>query len=125
MFELTNLEIEYVVSQNVIPSKRHFGGAIPLAFTEDGVAMLSSVLTSKKAIDVNIAIMRIFTILRKDIMLNNDLMHEIEKINKHLMEHDDSIFVIFDYIKQVEQKKINAIEQANRRKIGFKQDENT
>jgi len=57
--------------------------------------------------------------------MNNDLMHEIEKINNHLLEHDDSIFVIFDYIKQVEQKKINAIEQANRRKIGFKQDENT
>ena len=50
MFELTDDEIEYVVSQNVIPSKRHLGGAVPFAFTENGVAMLSSVLTSKRAI---------------------------------------------------------------------------
>ena len=44
MYELTDVEIDDVVSQNVIPSKRHFGGAIPFAFTENGVAMLSSVL---------------------------------------------------------------------------------
>ena len=50
MYELIDDEIEYVVSQNVIPSKRHLGGAVPFAFTENGVAMLSSVLTSKRAI---------------------------------------------------------------------------
>ncbi|MCX6232912.1 MAG: ORF6N domain-containing protein [Bacteroidetes bacterium] len=61
MYQLTDAEIEDVVSQNVIPSKRHLGGAIPFAFTESGVAMLSSVLNSKKAIYVNIAIMRTFT----------------------------------------------------------------
>jgi hypothetical protein len=57
MYELTDVEIEHVVSQKVIPSKRHLGGAVPFAFTENGVAMLSSVLTSKRAIEVNIAIM--------------------------------------------------------------------
>lgn len=61
MYELTNAEIEEVVSQNVIPSKKYFGGAVPYAFTENGVAMLSGVLNSKKAIDINIAIMRAFT----------------------------------------------------------------
>lgn len=48
MYELTDVEINNVVSQNVIPSKRHFGGAVPFAFTENGVAMLSSVLNSKE-----------------------------------------------------------------------------
>ena len=55
MNELTDDEIEYVVSQTVIPSKRQLGGAVPFALTENGVAMLSSVLTSKRAIEVNIA----------------------------------------------------------------------
>lgn len=63
MFHASNNII--VVSQNVIPSKRHFGGAVPFAFTENGVAMLSSVLNSKMAIDISIAIMRAFTMLRK------------------------------------------------------------
>jgi hypothetical protein len=54
MFKLTEKEMEMVVSQNVIPSKSYFGGAVPFAFTEQGVAMLSSVLKSKKAIAVNI-----------------------------------------------------------------------
>ncbi len=53
MFKHTDSEIEDVVSQNLIPSKRHFGGAVPFAFTENGVAMLSSVINSKKAIRRN------------------------------------------------------------------------
>ena len=65
LFELTDLEIDQVVSQNVIPSKSYLGGAKPFAFTEIGVAMLSSVLRSQKAIDMNILIMRIFVALRK------------------------------------------------------------
>jgi hypothetical protein len=65
MYELSDAEIESVVSQNVIPSKRHLGDAIPFAFTENGVAMLSSVLNSKRAIEVNIAVMRTFTMLRR------------------------------------------------------------
>jgi len=52
MYELTVAEIEDVVSQNVMPSKRHLGGAVPFAFTENGVAMLSSVLNSKRAITI-------------------------------------------------------------------------
>jgi hypothetical protein len=62
MYEHTDNEINAVVSQNVIPSKWHFGGSSPFAFPENGVAMLSSVLNSKKAIEVNIAIMRTFTV---------------------------------------------------------------
>lgn len=69
MYELTKDEIEFVVSQNVIPFRRHLGGAIPFAFTVYGVAMLSSILNSKRAIDVNIAIMRTFTMLRKMLLL--------------------------------------------------------
>lgn len=62
MFELTNIEMSNLVSQFVIPRLNNFGGAKPFAFTEQGVAMLSSVLKSKKAIQMNIAIMRAFVL---------------------------------------------------------------
>ena len=65
MFELTESEIVNLVSQNVIPSKSKFGGAKPFTFTEQGVAMLSGVLRSEKAIKVNIAIMRAFVRMRE------------------------------------------------------------
>jgi hypothetical protein len=56
MFELTEIEVDNLVSQNVIPSKSYLGGALPYAFTETGVAMLSSVLKSKQAVEINILI---------------------------------------------------------------------
>ncbi len=62
---LTEDEIKLMVSQNVIPSKQSLGGAKPFVFTESGVAMLSSVLKSKRAKEMNIAIMRTFVMLRK------------------------------------------------------------
>ena len=58
MFELSETEIETVESQNVIPRKKYLGGAKPFAFTETGVAMLSSVLKSQKAVEMNIAVIR-------------------------------------------------------------------
>ena len=120
MYELTDVEIDDVVSQSVIPSKRHFGGAVPFAFTENGVAMLSSVLNSKMAIEINIAIMRTFTMLRKALLLQKDIMQEIGYIKRELSEHGDKILRIFDYLKQVEELKQQQIEQANRKRIGFK-----
>ena len=119
MYELTEAEIEDVVSQNVIPSKRHLGGAAPFAFTENGVAMLSSVLKSRKAIEVNIAIMRTFTTLRRTLLLQKDIMQEISQIRKQLHEQDNNIMLIFEYLKQFEEAKQQQLEQANRRKIGF------
>ena len=56
MFHLTKKEVDVLLSQNVIPSKKSLGGYNPYAFTEQGVAMLSSVLRSKRAVEVNIAI---------------------------------------------------------------------
>lgn len=123
MYELTDIEMDNVVSQNVIPSKRHFGGAVPFAFTENGVAMLSSVLNSKKAIAINIAIMRTFTILRKELLLHKDILQEINNIKKQLIDHNDKLLFIFEYLKQVEKSKQQQIEQTNRSRIGFKQQE--
>jgi ORF6N domain len=63
-FELDEEDVEALLSQNVIPSRRSLGGSRPLAFTDQGIAMSSAVLTSERAIEVNIAIMRTFVRLR-------------------------------------------------------------
>lgn len=118
MFELTENEIDMVVSQNVIPSKKYFGGAVPFAF--NGVAMLSSVLNSKKAIETNIVIMRTFTLLRKLLLVHKDVMVEIDKIKETIEKQDQNIQVIFKYLKQLEQGRQQELDQINRKRIGFK-----
>jgi hypothetical protein len=82
MFELSEIEIEDMVSQNVIPSKKHLGGAKPFAFTEGGVAMLSSILNSKRAIDANISIIRTFILLRKIALNYQKIMEKVNFLEK-------------------------------------------
>ena len=65
MFQLTEEEVNFMVSQNAIPSRKHLGGHLPYAFTEQGVAMLSSVLRSGTAVKVSIQIMNAFIEMRK------------------------------------------------------------
>lgn len=82
MFELTEDEISHLVSQSVIPSRKHLGGAKPLAFTEQGVSALSAVLKSTRAIQINIEIMRAFVKMRQFLSHNADLFHRIDHIEK-------------------------------------------
>jgi hypothetical protein len=121
MFVLTDAEIETVVSQNVIPSKQHLGGAKPFAFTETGVAMLSSVLKSKRAKEMNIAIMRTFVALRKMAVNYQEIIGALEEIRSMISGHDDQINLIFEYLEQFEQAKQKELKQQNRERIGFKQ----
>lgn len=121
MFDLTASEIESVVSQNVIPSKQHLGGAVPFAFTETGVAMLSSVLKSKRAKEMNIAIMRTFVALRKMALNYSEIMGALEDIRKKVSGQDQQINLIFEYLKQLEQTKQKESVQAERKRIGYKE----
>jgi len=75
MFQLTENEMEIMVSQNAIPSKQHLGGSVPYAFTEQGVAAVSAVLNSPKAVEMSILIMRAFVFMRKS-LLNFQLLSE-------------------------------------------------
>ena len=117
MFILLEDEIELMVSQNVIPSKKNLGGAVPYAFTETGVAMLSSVLKSKKAKQTSIAIMRAFVALRKLLIGNTQLRMEIENIKKKVINHDKNIELIFQYLDELIEKKENP---KDRKQIGYK-----
>ena len=123
MIELDTDEIEQVVSQNVIPSKQNLGGAIPFAFTEAGVAMLSSILKSKLAVEVNISIMRTFIAIRKMAMDTTQLQLDIERIRKKVDNHSKNVEIVFNYLDELSER-IDEIErqqqQQNRKQIGYK-----
>jgi len=112
MFELKENEIEQVVSQNVIPSKQYLGGAAPFAFTESGVAMLSSVLKSKRAVEMNIAIIRTFVMLRKMASNYQAVMRKLEAMDKKYEGRFKEIYKTLNYL-------INPPTEPMR-KIGFK-----
>jgi hypothetical protein len=111
LFQLTEKEAEALVSQNVIPHKKYLGGALPFAFTEQGVAMLSSVLTSKRAIEVNIMIMRTFVKLREMMASHKDLARKLEKLEK---KYEGQFQVVFEAIRQLIE-----VEEKPKRKIGY------
>lgn len=113
MFELVDSEVDLLVSQTVIPSRSHFGGSNAMAFTEQGVAMLSSVLRSPRAIEVNIAIMRTFVQLRRLMDSNRDLARRIEDLER---KYDEQFAVVFDAIKKLVSHETSA---SPKRKIGF------
>ena len=119
MFQLTKPEFEILKSQNATSS---WGGRRipPYAFTEHGVLMLSSVLKSKKSIEVNIQIMRIFTKMRELLMSHKDLILKIEKIENNLEGQGHEIKVLFEYLKKLMTEKEQKIEQESRKKIGYK-----
>jgi hypothetical protein len=102
------------MSQNAISS---WGGRrkFPFAFTEQGVAMLSSVLNSETAIEVNIQIIRIFTKMRQLIQSNKDILLKLEQLENKISLHDDEIKLVFSYLK-----KLLNTEKQERKEIGYK-----
>lgn len=84
MFQVNDEEVDALVSQNVIPSRKVLGGHLPYAFTQEGVAMLSSVLRSGRAVQVNIAIMRTFVRLREVLATHKDVARKIEEHDRHI-----------------------------------------
>ena len=116
MFQLTEIEFQNLKSQIVTSS---WGGTrkLPYAFTEHGVLMLSSVLKSDKAIQVNIQIMRIFTKVRQMLLDTTELKIDILQIQKKLENHDKNIELVFSYLDELIEKKEN---EPPRPTIGYK-----
>ena len=117
MFILTqeeaNLLLSIGVSQNVIPPAYNFGVAMPMAFTEQGVAMLSSVLRSKVAIEVNISIMRAFVLMRQMVIGYEELLRRIEELE---VSTDAQFNELYQALTQLlSQSK----QQKERRPVGF------
>lgn len=116
MFVLNNQEFSNLRYQFGTSSSDH-GGArfLPMVFTENGVAMLSSVLNSEQAVQVNISIMRIFTKLRSFLLLENDLKHRMDKLesgSNHLFK------IVFERLDDLDEKTTPLISK-DRKKIGL------
>jgi hypothetical protein len=120
MFELTRKEFDNLRCQIGTSSWDSVRYA-PLAFAEQGVAMLSSVLNSEHAIRVNIQIMRIFTKMRDLLSSQKNILQKLEQLEKKDLEQDEKILLIFEYLKQLEQVKQDETDFQNRKRIGFRQ----
>ncbi len=107
--EFTNLKSQFATSS--------WGGRrnLPNVFTEHGVLMLSSVLNSKQAIQVNIQIMRIYTKIREIILAHKDVFLRIEQVEKQMIKHDEKIELLFNYLSKFVEK-----EETPRIPIGYK-----
>lgn len=118
MFELSNEEFANWRSQFATSNSDKMGlRYTPMAFTEHGVLMLSSVLSSEKAIQTNIQIMRIFSKVRQMLLDTTEIKLDIIQIQKKLENHDKNIELVFSYLDELTEKEEN---KKPRTKIGYK-----
>jgi hypothetical protein len=119
MFELSREEADSLSFQiGILKRGQHFK-YLPRAFTEQGVAMLSSVLNSPRAIQVNIAIMRVFVRLRETLSLHKELAHKLEELEKKIQGQDEHIHTLFDAIRQLTEPAENSQGSAKEKEMGF------
>src|SRR5437016_1207344 len=114
MFQLTAAEAKSLIFQFGISKGRGGRRHFPYAFTEQGVAMLSSVLNSERAVKVNIAIMRAFVNLRETLQTNRELARKFSELERRVGRHDEEIAAIIEAIRQ-----LMAPAEKPRREIGF------
>ena len=122
MFQLTEREVDLMVSQNAIPSKQVLGGSLPYAFTEHGVLMLANVLRGSRAVQMSIKIIEVFVKMREMLLIHSDLIMKIEKMERSLEGQGHEIQVLFEYLKKLMEEKEQRIDQSSRKRIGFKKD---
>ncbi len=116
MFELTDMEFENLRSQ-IVTSKQGGTRYKPFAFTEQGVAMLSSVLRSKTAVAINISIMRAFVMMRQFALSHKDLGEKLSKLEE---KYDKQFGNVYDALHYLMQKDENEKAQHERKRIGYK-----
>lgn len=118
MFQLTKTEwLEVITNCDNLPDTLKFSPSEPFAFTEQGVAMLSSVLKSKKALQINISIMRAFVLLRQFSLTNKELTRKLNELENRYDKKFNTIFEAIDYL--LKKDKIETA-QKKRKRIGYK-----
>lgn len=121
MFQLTKIEWQELITIcDNLPEGIKFSPATPFAFTEQGVSMLSSVLKSKKALQVNIAIMRAFVFMRQYALTHNDLTEKLQELEN---KYDKQFKDVYDAINFLLHKDDQEATQKQRKRIGYKNDE--
>jgi phage regulator Rha-like protein len=117
MFELTEIEKEYVVTNCDHLKKLKFSSSLPNVFTNHGTMMLATVINSEKAVETSIRIIEIFVKMREFIADNINLKLDIEDIKKKLANHDKNIELVFNYLDELMDKQEEKVERI---RIGFK-----
>lgn len=115
MFELTRQEFEALRTQ-FATSKRGGTRYMPFAFTEQGVAMLASVLNSSKAIEVNIQIVRAFVFMRKYALTHHDLTRKLQELENQYDKKFDDVYEALRYLLEKDKQQSDKV---NRKRIGF------
>jgi phage regulator Rha-like protein len=123
MFRLTEKEWEGMISQNVVSSAgRRKKNATPFAFTEHGVAMISGVLKSEKALMMNISIIRMFIEMKRVLIKNASIKGQLQEMRERIGEHDVQLNKIYDTIEHLLDLTMNRVKWNERNIIGFKED---
>jgi phage regulator Rha-like protein len=135
MFQLTKEEVEDIrfqtetlekggslrlQNETLKPGRGQHSKYLPYAFTEQGVAMLSGILSSDRAINMNIAIMRAFVEIRRILLQKNDLKEQLQEIKARLGEHDVQLNHIYDAMENLLDEKAAQRKWEDRERIGFK-----
>jgi hypothetical protein len=120
MFQLTHSEWQEVITNcDNLPAGIKFSPAPPFAFTEQGVAMLSGILRSKKAVQVNIAIMRTFVLIRQYALTHKEISEKLRELETRFNKQFNDVYEAINYLLQKDKQEV---EQKQRRKIGYKSD---
>lgn len=98
MFQLNEVEVDLMVSQNAIPSRKHLGGTLPFVFTEQGVAGISGILTSLRAIEIHVAIMRAIVEMRRVLAASGSLLQRMDNLEKRQVTHESKTDAKFDQV---------------------------
>lgn len=114
MFQLTESEKKEVVANCDHLKVIIFSPNLPFVFTEHGAVMLASVLNSERAIQANIQIVRVFTVMREMALINKDILIKIEKLEQQIGKHDKELMVVFETLRKMIEKP-----PAKRNPIGF------
>ena len=123
MFRLTEKEWEVMISQNVVSSAgRRKKNATPFAFTEHGVAMISGVLKSEKALMMNISIIRMFIEMKRVLLKNASIKGQLQEMRERIGEHDVQLNKIYDTIEHLLDLTMKRVKWNERNIIGFKED---
>ena len=123
MFRLTQKEWDSMISQNVISSSiNRRKDTTPFAFTEHGVAMISGVLKSEKAVKMNISIIRMFIEMKRVLIKNASIKGQLQEMRERIGEHDVQLNKIYDTIEHLLDLTINRVKWNERNRIGFKEE---
>jgi phage regulator Rha-like protein len=123
MFRLTQKEWDIMISQNVISSSiNRRKDTTPFAFTEHGVAMISGVLKSEKAVKMNISIIRMFIEMKRVLLKNASIKGQLQEMRERIGEHDVQLNKIYDTIEHLLDLTINRVKWNERNRIGFKEE---